>query len=98
LFFSLINNALNKKSLPVWEGSYYLGIQNNQTPSSSGDCFLICFVWFIVICIADTKIVIKKNIPNLFEREFSLDQFNIKINQIDELAYPFIYIRLGDLL
>ncbi len=87
-----------QKSLPVWEGSYYLGIQNNQTPSSPGECFLTCFVSFISICIADTKIVIKKNIPNLFEKDFSLDQFDVEINQVDELMYALIYICLCDLL
>jgi hypothetical protein len=59
---------------------------------------LTCFVSFISICIANTKIVIKKNIPNLIEREFSLDQFDVEINQVDELMYAPIYICLGDLL
>ena len=48
--------VIKKKAFPVREGSHYLVIQNNQTPSRCGNCFLVCFVCFIIICITDSKI------------------------------------------
>lgn len=47
----------NKKAFPVREGSYYLVIQNNQSLSRCGSCFLICFVCFMLIVITGPKII-----------------------------------------